>query len=96
MKIAEKIRSLRKDLGYTQKALAEKVGVSRKSIIFYETGERCPRPYTMRILAKVLGVSVEYLLTEDATNPGNLHWQEAERRLTQKDYKFYDERRKSA
>lgn len=66
MKLAEKIRCLRKQKGITQAALAEAVGVSRRMIQEYEKNGRYPRNreiYTR--MAEFFGVEINYLLTED-------------------------------
>lgn len=46
----------RKALGLTQTELAEKCGVSRISILRYETGLRTPSVTTAKRLASILGI----------------------------------------
>lgn len=66
MQFGDKVKSARKELGITQKELADKLGVSLRTVASYETGNSLPRTReATRKLAEVLGVSVNYLLTED-------------------------------
>lgn len=63
----EKLVKYRKAKGWTQQMLAEKSGVSRSSIINWETGKRAPRTVDIERLAIVLGVSLNELL-DDSTD----------------------------
>lgn len=62
---ANKVKEAREILGLSQGTLAEKVGVSQRSITAYETGAAKPRGVTARKLAKALDVSLDYLLSDD-------------------------------
>lgn len=54
------------DLELTQKQLAEMLGVSRQTIIGYETGRVLPRTRKAYAkIAEVLGVKAEYLLNDN-------------------------------
>ena len=61
----ERLRETRKQLGYTMKFIAQKVGVTESAISQYETGKRQPDFLTVSRLADFLGVSVDYLLGRD-------------------------------
>lgn len=66
MSFAEKVKTARKSLGYTQKQLAEVAHLSLRTIVSYEQGDSHPKTreiYTA--LAEALNVSISYLLTED-------------------------------
>lgn len=52
----------------TQTDLAERVGVSRRSIFDYENNNATPRKKTMQKIAAELGVTVTYLTTPDETD----------------------------
>jgi transcriptional regulator with XRE-family HTH domain len=66
MKFGEKVRQLRKDMKLSQGELAEKIGVSARSVAAYESGTSYPRyKETYDALATALGVDVNYLRTED-------------------------------
>ncbi|HPT84497.1 MAG TPA: helix-turn-helix transcriptional regulator [Bacillota bacterium] len=66
MKFGEKLKQARLRAKLTQEQLAQAVEVTKRTIINYETGKRYPRDRGMYYkLAQVLGVDVNYLLTED-------------------------------
>lgn len=66
MKFAEKVRTARLNMGYTQKQLAETAHVALRTIVSYEKGDSYPRKReTYAALAKALNVEKNYLLTED-------------------------------
>ena len=52
--IAEKIAHKRKELGITQKELAEKLNVSDKTLSRWETGKQIPDALTVLEIAKAL------------------------------------------
>lgn len=56
--IAEVIASRRKELGLSQKALAEKLHVSDKTLSRWETGKQIPDALTLQSIAGALGLSV--------------------------------------
>lgn len=66
---AEKLRNAREYRDISQTQLAEKAGVSQRSITSYENENIIPRGNTIRKLAKALDVSVEYLINEEVTEP---------------------------
>ena len=57
----EKVRDARASLGLSQPKVAELTGVSVRSVLAYEKGEKMPRQGTLLKLAKSLGVSVKFL-----------------------------------
>lgn len=65
MKLGEKIQYCRKKAGMSQDALAERIGVSRQAISKWETGEAMPETNNLLILAKIFGVSVDWLISDD-------------------------------
>ncbi|MBR2045915.1 MAG: helix-turn-helix domain-containing protein [Agathobacter sp.] len=67
--IGEKISTLRKEKGMTQKELAEKLCVTDKSVSKWETGVHFPDIAIMEQLANELGITVSDLLgLEQATS----------------------------
>lgn len=58
----------RKKNGLSQLELANKLGISQKSISKYERGDRRPTYETLTAMAKLFGVSVDYLLGIDTEN----------------------------
>ncbi len=51
--------------GYTQKQLAEMLGIAQPSYIRYENGTSEPTQENLVKLADIFGVSVDYLLGRD-------------------------------
>ena len=61
--LGERVRNLREARGWTQRELARRAGIASKSVIsYYELGERHPTLDNLVLLAKVFGVSTDYLL----------------------------------
>ncbi len=60
--IGQKISTLRKEKGLTQKELAEKLCVTDKSVSKWETGVHFPDIAVMEVLANELGITVSDLL----------------------------------
>lgn len=58
------LRKYRKAKGFTQKQLADIVGVKPHTISNYETGEREPPLALLKMFAKVLDCSVDDLLSD--------------------------------
>ncbi len=73
---AETIRGLREQRGLTQRALAERVGVTDKAVSKWESGRGLPDISLVESLAEALGISVAELLTgdvrENANRAGNM------------------------
>lgn len=61
-KLAEVIRTRRAANGYTQNDLAEKTGISLRSIQRIEKGEVLPRSFTFRALEEILNFSDKDLI----------------------------------
>lgn len=63
---------MRQELGFTQESLGEQVELSQSMIAHIEAGTKEPRKkYKMR-LAKLFGVSVEWLFYEQVEDEGNV------------------------
>lgn len=58
----EKIRNLRKAQKITQEKLAGMAGISRYSIINYESNKRSPRIKDLKKIANALDVPIEKLI----------------------------------
>ena len=61
MGVGERIRSYRKAGGYTQKGLAEEIGVTESAIRNYELGLRMPGESQLEAIAKALDIAPEAL-----------------------------------
>jgi transcriptional regulator with XRE-family HTH domain len=57
-----RLRALREEQGLYQKDLAEKLGLSQKTISNYENNERFPDQKTLRRIADLFNVSIDFLL----------------------------------
>jgi len=66
---SEKVKDARIERKFTQTQLAEAVGVSLRTILAYEKGEKKPRQSTMIKLAKALSVSVKFLSDDECEQP---------------------------
>ena len=56
------LKELRRKEGLTQNALADKLGVTKSVISYYELAERTPSPEMLLKIANVFHVSTDYLL----------------------------------
>lgn len=63
-KVGQKVRSWRLKLGYTQKDLAEKIGVKYWVILYYEKGTRKISIRRLYSIAEALSVSIIDLIPE--------------------------------
>lgn len=66
---SDKVREARCALGLSQGELGKLAGVSLRSILAYEKGQKHPREKTIYQLAKSLHVSIKYLTDENCENP---------------------------
>jgi transcriptional regulator with XRE-family HTH domain len=58
----EKLKTLRKGLNLTQQQLAERVGVAKSVVSYYESGDRYPSYDVLIKLARIFHVTTDYLL----------------------------------
>ncbi|HOP09869.1 MAG TPA: helix-turn-helix transcriptional regulator [Oscillospiraceae bacterium] len=65
MILADKILTLRKNNGWSQEDLAEKLNVSRQSISKWESAAAIPDINRILDMAKLFGVTTDYLLKDD-------------------------------
>lgn len=69
MTIGEKILYCRKRAGMSQEALAAELGISRQAVSNWETGEAMPDTGRVVALARLFGVTTDYLLLDELTSP---------------------------
>ena len=62
------LKKLRLQAGLTQKQLADKMGLTKAVISYYELQERYPSPEVLIKLASIFHVSTDYLLGLDRNN----------------------------
>ena len=64
MMLGDKIKGARKQFGLSQEQLAEKLAVSRSAIAKWENDKGLPDVENLKMLSRVLNVSIDYLLNE--------------------------------
>lgn len=69
MTLREKLIVLREKAGISQMALAQQLGVSRQAVSRWESGSATPSMDKLKALAKVYGVSLDWLCS-DASDAG--------------------------
>ena len=67
MTMGEKIASLRKAAGMTQRQLADRMGVTDKAVSKWERNLSCPDIESIPLLAEIFGVSADELINTKAT-----------------------------
>lgn len=65
MTLGERIQALRKENGFTQSVLAEKIQISLPQIVRYETKNVQPPADALKRIANVFGTSIDYLVNGD-------------------------------
>ena len=65
MELGKNINTLRKEKGFSQENLAEKVNVTRQTISNWELGETSPNPEQLILLSKALDKSIDELVGND-------------------------------
>lgn len=63
MTIGQRISELRKNSGFSQEFVAEKLDVSRQAVSKWETDASAPDTYNLIALSQLFGVTVEYIAT---------------------------------
>ena len=64
MTLGEKLKEARKQAGLSQEQLSEKLSVSRSAVAKWETDNGIPDVDNLKILSKLLNVSIDYLLDD--------------------------------
>lgn len=66
MTLGQKLQGLRRERGWTQEELAGKLDVSRQALSRWESDSALPDTKNVVQLARIFGVSTDYLLLEGA------------------------------
>ena len=69
MTLGETIRTLRKNAGLSQEALAEKLGVSRQAVSKWENDNGMPETEKLIVMAKLFDTSLDDLIGEEKSAP---------------------------
>jgi len=64
-----RIAALRRSAGLSQAALANELGISTSAVGMYEQGRREPSTEILAAMAKRFGVTIDYLITGQVTDP---------------------------
>lgn len=70
--LSERLFRLRNENNLTQEQAAEAVGISRVALTRYENGQRMPKMNIVDSLAKIYGVSIDYLMGREETTEQSL------------------------
>lgn len=60
--LGQRLKELREEKGYTQKQLAEKLGINSVTYLHYEKEQREPPLALLADISRFYGVTVDYLL----------------------------------
>ena len=69
MTLGKKLKEARKQAGLSQEQLSEKLGVSRSAVAKWETDNGIPDVDNLKILSKLLNISIDYLLDNGEIDP---------------------------
>lgn len=70
--LSEQLKIIRKANKFTQQGLADAIGIERSTYASYETGRNKPDVILLSKIAKVFGVSSDFILEIDTTVPLNM------------------------
>lgn len=65
MRLEEKLQLLRKQNGYSQEQLADKLGIARQTISKWENGQAVPELNGLILLSELYGVTIDRLVKDD-------------------------------
>jgi len=68
IEIANRLQKLRKENGYSQEELADKLGISRQAVSKWERAESSPDTDNLIVLARLYNVSLDDLLYDNETD----------------------------
>jgi DNA-binding XRE family transcriptional regulator len=66
-RVAARIRTARKNAGFTQQTLGDRIGKRRNHVNEWENGKVTPTLAHLELIAQATGVTVEWLLAEETT-----------------------------
>lgn len=85
-----RLRRQRRAKKYTARELGEKIGVAESTMIGYENGTRMPNPLQLAELARILDVSVDFLVSERTEELRNIKSLLETKELNWNGYKLND------
>ena len=72
MTIAEQLKKKRKELDLSQEFVADKVGISRRTLAYYESGERIPNAENLILLCNFYSLDINKLISQDSNIAENI------------------------
>ena len=72
MTIAEQLKKKRKELDLSQEFVADKVGTSRRTLAYYESGERIPNAENLILLCNFYSLDINKLISQDINIAENI------------------------
>jgi transcriptional regulator with XRE-family HTH domain len=76
MNFEKKLQSLRKEKGFSQEALAEKIGVTRQAVAKWELGQAHPDIENLIALSNLFSISIDRLIKSDPSCMNEIQNQE--------------------
>lgn len=73
MQLKDKLQLLRKQNGYSQEQLADKVGVARQTLSKWENGQAVPELDNLISLSNLYGIAIDRMVKEDDECNISLH-----------------------
>lgn len=73
MTIAEQLKKKRKELDLSQESVADKVGISRRTLAYYESGERIPNAENLILLCNFYSLDINKLISQDINIAENIN-----------------------
>ena len=74
MEIKDKLQLLRKQNGYSQEQLADKLGIARQTLSKWENGQAVPELNSLISLSNLYGVTIDRIVKEDDECNISLSW----------------------
>ena len=71
MTIGEQLKKKRIELQMSQEVAADKAGISRRTLAYYESGERTPNAENLLILCNLYGLNINELIVRDINENEN-------------------------
>lgn len=62
MNFGKKLKNLRTSQNMTQQQLADRIGVAKSVVSYYESGDRCPSYDVLVKIARIFHTTTDYLL----------------------------------
>ncbi len=82
--LADMLRRYRVQAGFSQKSVAEALGISRSTYTYYETGKTSPDPSTLFRIAQIFDIPLEQLFHADKHSETVMLWDSGAKRAPKK------------